>query len=99
MSTTIKQAINEFLLYCKVEGKSYDDQITVIHNSCLVTSLVLRQGTFFSRMLWAPSVMKFLTDFEEFITGGSSNCLKTMAMVFKIAQREPALCKKPPKED
>jgi hypothetical protein len=30
MPTTIKQVIDEFLLSCKMEGKSYDDLMAVI---------------------------------------------------------------------
>ena len=83
----------------KPMDKSYDDQITVIHNSFIVTYTILRQGIFFSQLLWASPVMKFLDDFSEFISGESDNYLRTMSVIFQMERRDLALCKKQLKKD
>ena len=48
-------------------GESFDDQITVIHNSCMITNLIIGQGLFFSKLEWRSGILGFVEDINRLV--------------------------------
>lgn len=72
--------------------KSYDDQITVIHNSCMVTDIIISQGLLFSRLQWRSPILKFVDDFLLFLVEGSNNYAITMNKIVQLVNKNVKLC-------
>ena len=83
--------------YSRLTGKpikeSFDDQITVIHNSSIVTNLIISRGLFFSQLLWRSGVLKFIDDINRFISDGSDEYLLTLLQIKKTVDDNLTLCR------
>lgn len=74
-------------------GKSFDDQITVIHNSCLVTNMIIHDGLLFSQLKWRSPILRFINDFFSFIHKGSDKYPSTLRQIFQMANENVQLCR------
>jgi len=73
-------------------SKSYDDQITVVHNSCMVMNTIIKAGIFFSRLEWRLGVSKFVDDFMRYMAEGSNDYLVTFREVKRMVEMNLDLC-------
>lgn len=73
-------------------SKSYDDQITVVHNSCMVMNTIIKAGIFFSCLEWRLSVSKFVDDFMRYMAEGSNDYLVTFREVKRMVEMNLDLC-------
>ena len=83
--------------FSRLTGKpikvSFDDQLTVIHNSCIVTNLIISRGLFFSQLQWRSGVLKFIDDINRLISDGSDEYLLTLVQMKKMVYDNLTLCR------
>jgi hypothetical protein len=73
--------------------ESFDDQITVIHNSCLVIALMIKRGLFFSQLEWRSGILGFIDDFNRFLSQGSEKYVVTLLRISKMMDDNLKLCR------
>ncbi len=83
--------------YCRLTGtplnESFDDQITVIHNSFIITNLIISRGLFFSRLLWLSPVLKFVEDINRLIFTGIDGYTNALLVIKKLEYNKKTLCR------
>lgn len=69
------------------------DQRVVIHNSCLVVVLIIREGLNSSSLIWRSLIYDFLDNFFSFLKSGSNEYLLSFLKIGKLGP-DIDLCKK-----
>ena len=84
--------------YSRLVGKAVidpcDDQITVIHNSCLVTIILIDRGLFFSKLQWRSGVLDFMNDIKLYISEGPEQYWMSLLQIRKMMDDGLRLCQK-----
>lgn len=76
----------------------FPDQRVVIHNSCLIVSLLIQEGLNNSNLLWRAVIYDFLGKFRDLLKNGSKDYLLTFTKIGKLQDRRAELCKKKGKD-
>lgn len=72
----------------------FPDQRVVIHNSCLIVSLLIQEGLKNSSLAWRAVVYDFLENFRNLLKNGSKDYLLTFTRIGRLRERHLGLCKK-----
>ena len=73
--------------------QTYDDQITVIHNSSLIMNIILRQGINFSNLEWRSAILTFLDQHAAFITGLPNKYINSINVIRKLVSENTDFCR------
>ncbi len=74
--------------------ESYDDQITAVHNACLVMIIMVRVALILSKLAWRSVVMQFVDHFSGFIAGGQSEHSVDLEKLREMTDMDLTLCQR-----
>ena len=76
-----------------IEEGLFPDQRVVIHNSCLIVSLLIQEGLNNSNLAWRGVIYDFLDNFRGLLKNGSKDYLLSFLKIGKLRDRDVDLCK------
>ena len=89
----------DFLRQTKLIKKGmFPDQILVIHNSCLIVSMLIQEGLKNSNLAWRGVIYNFLDNFRDLFRNGSKDYLLIFLKIGKLRERNVDLCENKSKD-